>query len=168
MSRFQTRILRIINISPDIARAVYSIPTIKELIDKQCNNIRIIKDSEHPITKKLIRNVRSKTTETHYRSNTANTEEYSNSFLQKHMIYIRDGTHNLYKIASFTNKNLNLNQKPKSSLENLKMPLKVIKCNEKPLLKCQSFGELKKPLKHIRDSRLCISKQIEYKRPNFN
>ena len=165
MSRFQTRILRIINISPDIARTVYNIPTIKELIDKQCNNtlIRIIKDSEHPITKKLIRYVRSKTIETRYRTNTAKTEAYSNSFLQNHLRYIRDGTPYLYKIASRTNNNHNLNQnKPKSSLENLKMPLQIIKCNEKPLLKFQFCVELKKALKaHQRLSRLCISKQKE-------
>ena len=63
MNRLQTRILRIINISPDIARTVYKIPTIEELIDE----IRIIKDSEHLITKKLIRNALSKTIETRYR-----------------------------------------------------------------------------------------------------
>ena len=130
MSRFQTRILRIINTSSDIARTLYNIPTIKELIDKQCNTtrIRIIKDSEHPITKKLIRNVRSNTIETRYRTNTAKTETYSNSFLQKHLRYIRDGTPNLYKIASRTNNKLNLNQNnPKSSLENDTKG--VIKCN---------------------------------------
>ena len=58
-----------------------------------------------------------KTIEIRYRTNTAKTEAYSNSLLQKHLRYIRDGTPNLYKIASCTNKNLNLNQnKPKSSL----------------------------------------------------
>ena len=79
----------------------------------------------------LIRNVRSKTIETCYRTNTAKSEADSNIFLQKHPRYIRDGTTNLYKIASHTNNNHNLNQnKPKSSLENLKMPLKVIKCKK--------------------------------------
>ena len=61
--------------------------------------------------------MRGKRIETHYRTNTAKTEAYSNSFLQKHLRYIRDGTPNLYKIASCTNNNQNLNKnKPNSSL----------------------------------------------------
>ena len=73
MSRFQTRILRIINNSPDIARTVYKIPAIKELRDKHCNNtlIYIIKDSEHPINKNIIRNLQSILIETRYRTNTS-------------------------------------------------------------------------------------------------
>ena len=63
---------------------VYNIPTIKELINKQYNNtlFRIIKESEHPITKKLIRNVRSNIIEIRYRKKTTKTEAYVKSFLQ--------------------------------------------------------------------------------------
>ena len=77
MSPFQKRTFRIINISPDIAKTV-----------KNCNNTLIcfIEDSENPITKKHTRNVRSKTIETRYRTNTAKTVAYSNSFLQKHPV----------------------------------------------------------------------------------
>ena len=128
---------------------------------KQCNNklIRNIKDNKHHITKNLIRNVRSKQLRLVIEQTLLKLRHIVIAFYKNIWGYIRDGTPNLYKIVSRTNKNQN---KPKSSLENLKMSLKVIMCNEKPFLKCLFCGELKKALKTNQTlSRLCFSQQKE-------
>jgi hypothetical protein len=103
MESYQSKILRIINISPEVALSKYNIPSITQHLDLVCINIlkHIIADPMHPITAKLRPN----------NSNTRSAEKfpfiipagktaaYTDSFLPKYLRSIRDGTSELYKIG---------------------------------------------------------------------
>jgi hypothetical protein len=56
----------------------------------------MLKDAKHPITAKLTKNNRTVSTNRVYSTNLANKEAYKNSFVQKYLRFIRDGTDNLY------------------------------------------------------------------------
>jgi len=102
ISRFHNKALRIININPEVALAKYNINTIDKLIDTTCANllIRIISEPTHPVTASLTINPRSTSIRNKFRTNLARTDLYNNSFVQKYLRYIRDGSTNMYQPKS--------------------------------------------------------------------
>ena len=145
MNSFQSRILRIINISQNEAEAKYNIQPIEQYIDTICANTlkRMLNDKDHPITAKLSVNSRANTIERRFNTNIANTEQYKQSFLQKYLRYLRDGTSNLYLPRSLSNYNTSkatnnkeiatqtVEIKPKQTCPHCKKSYKVLKLHIK-------------------------------------
>ena len=93
MNSFEKRILRIINISESEVRLTYNLPSIQELIDTTCMKLlkRILSDPAHPLSAKVPKVGRS-TAQFQFKTNKAKREAYANSFVQKTIRMIRDGT----------------------------------------------------------------------------
>jgi hypothetical protein len=110
MESFQRRILKIINLDQVLAASKFGIDCICKLIDK--TNIKtmfkMLADPKHPITAKLPKNIRATSLSRTYNTNLANTETYKNSFVQKYLRFIRDGTDNLYLPRNLKNYNTTL------------------------------------------------------------
>ena len=106
MASFQRRILKIIGITPEYAQSRYKINTIEEHIDNtSCKLLRrILAEVDHPLTRRVPR-INSKTNHTQFKTNKPKTTAYSNSFVQKYLRVIRDGTQDLYKPRSLNNYN---------------------------------------------------------------
>jgi hypothetical protein len=98
LENFQRRVLRIIGTSSEEAATKYKLPTIEDNITTTCTNLlkRILSDSSHPLTTKLPKNEYTHNKNTVFRTSIAKTNAYANSFVQKHLKAIRDGTTNLY------------------------------------------------------------------------
>ena len=96
LDSYQRRILRILHITPEEAKTKYNLVEISELIDKHCTLIlkRILTDDSHPLTTKISKvesKAKFKFVISKYR-----TKEYANSFVQKYLRIIRDGSTGLY------------------------------------------------------------------------
>jgi hypothetical protein len=98
LETYQNRILRIIGITLEQANEKYKLPSIATSIDTTCNNLlkRILAEETHPLTLKLPKNEYTHNKNTIFRTSVAKTTAYANSFVQKHLKIIRDGTANLY------------------------------------------------------------------------
>jgi len=124
MDRFQKRILRIINISSSQAETKYQVGTISSLIDETCTKklLKILSDPTHSITCKLTQNKRATNINRRYRTNIAKSEAYSNSFVQKYLRRLRDGSDNLYQSRNLCNYNTTVSKTNKAPSEK-KTPL---------------------------------------------
>ena len=102
ISSFHNRILRILNIKPEEA-AEHKIQDIHDLIDATCCKLlkRIIAEPEHPLTAKLHRTTRTRSS-IGYKPSVAKTKLYANSFVQKYLRFLRDGAANLYTNSNAT------------------------------------------------------------------
>ena len=111
INSFHNRILRILKMTPEEAVKKYKLLSITDSIDKSCVNllIKIIKEDEHPLTLKLKINERAISINKKYIAPKANTEAYSNTFLQKYLRLLRDGCTNLYLPRSIKNYNTKYN-----------------------------------------------------------
>ena len=93
MESFQRRCLRIININHEALLTRYKLTTIESLIDKICvqKQVKILNEPEHHVTSKLTMAIRFGP---NFKFNTAkaHTNAYANSFLQKYIRLLRDGT----------------------------------------------------------------------------
>ena len=156
MKKFQARSLRLIGITSEVAVLKYKVNSIEELLDTTCINIltNILVNPTHAVTAKLKVNIRSDTLNKRYRTSKAKTEQYSNSFLQKYLRHLRDGTANLYKHPQLYNYNSNTIKTANVHKTTFKAPPLKKKtscpyCN-------QSFSVLKT---HLRLNKVCNSKQ---------
>jgi hypothetical protein len=160
MENFQRRILKIVNLDPEIASSKFDIKTISKLIDKTNVNIlaNMLKDSKHPITAKLTKNNRAISTNRVYNTNLANTEAYKNSFVQKYLRVIRDGTDNLYLPRNLKNYNTTI-----SKVNNVPTSYIVPKDNAKLRFKCKyclrDFAGLQL---HLKRNPICRLKNEEW------
>jgi hypothetical protein len=160
MENFQRRILKIVNLDPEIASSKFDIKTISKLIDKTNVNIlaNMLKDSKHSITAKLTKNNRAISTNRVYNTNLANTEAYKNSFVQKYLRVIRDGTDNLYLPRNLKNYNTTI-----SKVNNVPTSCIVPKDNAKLRFKCKyclrDFAGLQL---HLKRNPICRLKNEEW------
>ena len=97
MQTFQNRILRITGLTQAEATALHNIPPILDRIDEICARtiLKILADSDHPITMSLSRTSRSNQPFP-FVIPRARHEHYSNTFLLKYLRFARDGSTNLY------------------------------------------------------------------------
>ena len=163
MDRFQKRILRIINITPSRAEKKYGIGTIPSLIDEICARklLKILNDPTHSITSKLTQNKRTSDIKRRFRTNLAKTEAYSNSFVQKYLRMLRDGSDNLYQPRNLCNYNTTV-IKTKRELGD-KTPPKQIKRPKNQCPNCEiHFSNL---ASHLRLSKICKAQQKQKKKP---
>jgi hypothetical protein len=107
MASFQNRNFRIINISPSVALSKYNVDSIEHLIENTCTKLlkRILADENHPLTQKIPRVGRSKSSFV-FKNNRARTTAYANSFVQKFIRFIRDGNDKLYTNRSMKSYNI--------------------------------------------------------------
>ena len=164
MDRFQKRILRIINITPSRAEKKYGIGTIPSLIDEICARklLKILNDPTHSITSKLTQNKRTSDIKRRFRTNLAKTEAYSNSFVQKYLRMLRDGSDNLYQPRNLCNYNTTV-IKTKRELGD-KTPPKQIKRPKNQCPNCEiHFSNL---ASHLRLSKICKAQQKQKKNPS--
>ena len=157
MDLFQKRILRIINISSSRAETKYRVGTISSIIDDTCTKklLKILSDPTHSITSKLTQNKRATNINRRYRTNIAKSEAYSNSFVQKYLRRLRDGSDNLYQPRNLCNYNTTVSKTKRAPGD--KTPLKQIK---RPKNQCPSCGiHFSNVASHLRLSKICKSKQ---------
>ena len=157
MDRFQKRILRIINITPSRAEIKYGIGTISSLIDDICMKklLKIITDPTHSITCKLTQNKRATDIKRRFHTNLAKTEAYSNSFVQKYLRRLRDGSDNLYQPRNLCNYNTII-AKTKRAPGDKTRPKQI----KRPKNQCPSCGiHLSNVASHLRLSKFCKSQQ---------
>ena len=97
MESFQLHCLRIININIEALLTRYKLTTIEPLIDKLCVKklVKILNEPDHPVTSKLTNAIRCGS---NFKFNTAkaHTNTYANSFLQKYIRFLRDGSVAVY------------------------------------------------------------------------
>ena len=111
INNFHSRILKILKLTPEEAENKYKITNIFVSIDTACLNllIKILSETTHPLTMKLSVNLRATSINKKYIAPRANTEAYSNTFLQKYLRHLRDGCINLYLPRSIKNYNTIIN-----------------------------------------------------------
>ena len=162
MDRFQKRILRIINITPSRAEKKYGIGTIPSLIDEICARklLKILNDPTHSITSKLTQNKRTSDIKRRFRTNLAKTEAYSNSFVQKYLRMLRDGSDNLYQPRNLCNYNTTVIKTKREQGD--KTPPKQIKRPKNQCPNCEiHFSNL---ASHLRLSKICKAQQKQNKK----
>ena len=144
MERFQARSLRILGLTAEEAATKYNISSVNKLLNNTCANtlLKILSDPQHPITAKLPVNIRSESLTRKYLTSKAKTEQYSNSFVQKYLRYLRDGTTNLYQdrilkdynTTSIKQKrNITINSNSDIKVLSLKVKVPCLFCNNKYL-----------------------------------
>ena len=156
MIKFQARSLKMIGITPEIAKQKYKVNSIEELLDTTCINIltNILTKSTHAVTAKLTTNIRSDTLNNRYRTSKARTEHYNNSFLQKYLRHLRDGTANLYKHPQLDSYNRRITKTVTAQKVTYKTPTITQKTN------CPYCSQPFKVLKtHLRLNKTCNSRQ---------
>ena len=133
MAQLQNRIFKIIGISPELALTKYNIQTIEELIEKTCTKLlrRILADEIHPLSMKLSKSTRK----SYYKTNKARTAAYSNSFVQKTLRIIRDGTSDLYIMKGNSNNSTKRLEALKTKSEN-KITTTTTSKEQKPRTNC--------------------------------
>jgi hypothetical protein len=91
MQLFQNRILRIAGLTQEEATARYNIIPVHDRLDQICNRVivKIISDSDHPITASLPRNNRS-SRDFDFIIPRAKSTAYNDSFLLKYLRILRD------------------------------------------------------------------------------
>ena len=151
MDSFQSRVLKIINMTADKAKLKYNIRSISELIDHHCTQLlkRMLSNENHPLNKipyltewnerkGVKRIIQAK----------ARNAPYRNSFVQKYIPAVRDGVQGLY-----TKQQNSLNI-PASRCNTSDTPTKTANMNikpSKPMIKCEYCGNSYKGImNHIR------------------
>ena len=119
MQRYHQRILGIIGITPEVACTKYNLVEIEKIIDSTCVNLlkRIINDETHPLTNKLKRVSNKSKSICRISNNKIRTKAYENSFVQKYLRTLRNGTSDLYTTRS--NPTLKTARCPPKLLESL-------------------------------------------------
>ncbi len=148
MASFQRRALKIINVDTATAKEKYSIIEVSDFIDHHCTNIlsRILKDPEHPLTLKTTKaNERSKFK---FIVAKAKHSPYVNSFVQKHLRALRDGSTHLYTTGAVNRMPKRKTEsattsigRPSSPKQQKKSPSDIKPVNAKPTIECSICGK---------------------------
>ena len=97
MDSFKNRNLRIMNLTQSEIEEKYKIPKLEAHIDNTCTQIlkRIINDATHPLTRKLATR-KGRKGKVKCAASMVKTTHYANSFVQKYMRTLENGSTDLY------------------------------------------------------------------------
>ena len=97
MDNFQNRALRIMNLTQSEIEEKFKIPRLEAHIDNTCTQIlkRIISDKTHPLTRKLATS-KNRKGRAKCAASMAKTAHYANSFVQKYLRTLENGSTDLY------------------------------------------------------------------------
>ena len=113
------RILGIIGITAELASTKYNLVEIEKIIDNTCVSLlkRIIDDESHPLTSKLNRVSSKSKSICRITNNKIRTKAYENSFVQKYLRTLRNGSSDLYTTRS--NPIIKAARRPPKTLDSL-------------------------------------------------
>ena len=130
MEMTQSKFLKIIGISSDVAQNKYKIAKIPDLIDNHCLNLlrKILSDENHPITKGLVKREELSTRYRFpFRIEKCNSERHQNTFLQK---YLRLLEKEKFELKSIKNLKQNNTDQSHSILEEPTTSIPMVKCDK--------------------------------------
>ena len=119
MHRYHQRMLGIIGITAELASTKYNLVEIEKIIDNTCVSLlkRIIDDESHPLTSKLNRVSNKSKSICRITNNKIRTKASENSFVQKYLRTLRNGSSDLYTTRS--NPIIKAARRPPKTLDSL-------------------------------------------------
>ena len=146
MDSFQNRNLRIMNLNQSEIEEKFKIPKLEAHIDNTCTQIlkRIINDATHPLTRKLATS-KGRKGKVKCAASMAKTTHYANSFVQKYLRTLENGSTDLYLHTRLNIQNtIHIKRVIPQSRLNPPSPIQTNRpkrnTQEKPLVACTLCG----------------------------